>query len=139
MSTDEYTTPNTTVSPTVESSEDAVPVSEADVTQEAPEVVAQEAKTVGDENLPEPREPQADVRKEEVAAQVAQPREADRSTVSVHETVVTTDEVITDPASPLAVQVPDAGRGDSSLPIHALAGERVEDVFAREASKSDES
>lgn len=133
-------TPNTTVSPTVESTEDSVPVSEVkdDIVPTPAEVVAQEAKTVGDDDLPEAREPQADVRQEEVAAQVVQPREADPSTVSVHEVVVTTDEVIKDPSSPLAVQVPDAGRGDSSLPIHALAGERVEDVFAREASKSDD-
>lgn len=138
MSTDEYTTPNTTVSPTVESTEDAVPVSEADVTPAAPEVVAQDSKTVGDEALPEAREPQADVRKDEVAAQVAQPRESDPATVAVHEVVVTTDEVIKDPSDPLAVQVPDAGRGSLDLPIHKLSGERVEDVFSREASKADD-
>lgn len=139
MSTDEYTTPNTTVSPTVESSDDAVNVSDADVTPEAPEVVAQEAKTVGDDSLPEPREPQADVRKDSVDAQVAQPRESDPATVAVHEVVVTTDTVITDPSDPLAVQVPDAGRGALDLPIHKLSGERVEDVFSREASTPDES
>lgn len=138
MSDTDYT-PNTTVSPTVTESDEAKPVSEvteAEVTPTPVEVVAQEAKTVGDEALPEPREPSASVREEEVAAQVVQPRESDPSTVSVHEVVVVTDEVITDPSSPLAVQVPDAGRGDSSLPIHALVNERVEDVFAREASKS---
>jgi hypothetical protein len=132
-------TPNTTVAPTITASEDAVPVSEADVTPAAPQVVSQEASIVGDENLPEPREPQADVRKDEVDAQVAQPREPDAAKVSVHEVVVVTDEVITDPSSPLAVQVPDAGRGSLDLPIHALAGETVEAVFAREASNADES
>lgn len=132
-------TPNTTVSPTIESSDDAVPVSEADVTPVQPEVVAQEAKTVGDEDAPAAREPQADVRADEVDAQVVQPREPDPSKVAVHEVVVTTDEVIKDPASPLAVQVPDAGRGSLDLPIHALAGETVEAVFAREAPAPDES
>lgn len=123
-------TPNTNVSPTIASSDEAVPVSEANVEVPVTDVVAQEAKTVGDDNLPEAREPQADVNQEPVAAQVAQPREGDADKVNVHEVVVTTDEVITDPSSPLAVQVPDAGRGDGSLPIHKLAGKRPEDVFA---------
>lgn len=103
-----------------------------------PEVVAQDSKVVGDDNL-EVREPTAELRKEQVDAQVSQPRQAENPKVNVHETFVATDTVITDPSSPLAVQVPDAGRGSLDLPIHRLAGPLVEDVFAKadaEAKKS---
>jgi hypothetical protein len=124
-------TPNTNVSANVESSENAVPVSEVKTEEiRQAEVVAQKQKVVGDDSLPEPREPQADVNDEPVAAQVAQPREKESAKVAVHEVVVTTDEVITDPSSPLAVQVPDAGSGSLDLPIHRLAAKRPEDVFA---------
>ena len=68
--------------------------------------------------------------KEEVPAQVAPERAAPTETVQVHEVHVTTDKVITDPNDPLAVQIPDAGRGDASLPIHDLAGQSPEQVFA---------
>lgn len=102
-----------------------------------PQVVAQEAKTVGDDNLT-PREPTHEVVSEQVDAQVAQPREADRTKVDVHEVTVVTDTVITDPSDPLAVQVPDAGRGDNSLPIHDLAGPTVEQVFADQADEAEE-
>lgn len=101
-----------------------------------PTVSAQESKVVGSEELPAPREATVDVVKEQVAAQVVQPREPDADHVNVHEVSVQLDEVITDPASPLAVQVPDEGRGFLDLPIHRLDAERPEDVFAREASKS---
>jgi hypothetical protein len=100
----------------------------ADTTPPQTEVVAQEAKTVGDDNL-KVREPDTQVNAEQVAAQVAQPREGDADKVNVHETSVTTDTVITDTSDPLAVQVPDAGRGSLDLPIHALSGPVVEDVF----------
>lgn len=93
----------------------------ADIEVPVPGVVAQEAKTVGDEELPAPREPEVQVIQETEAAQVAQPREGDSDTVNVHEVSLAMDEVITDPSSPLAVQVPDAGRGSLDLPIHALA------------------
>jgi len=102
-------------------------------------VVAQEAKVVGDDNLT-PREPTAEVVQEQVAAQVAQPREGDADKVNVHETVVHTDTVITDPSDPLAVQVPDAGRGSLVLPAHALDAETPEQVFAggsKPAKKAD--
>lgn len=104
----------------------------ADTTPPQTEVVAQEAKTVGDENL-SVREPDTQVNAEQVPAQVAQPREGDSDTVNVHETSVTTDTVITDPSDPLAVQVPDAGRGSLDLPIHRLNAPVVEDIFAKEA------
>lgn len=141
MSADTHTDPQVTTeeaAPAVESTTETVPVSEANLDEvAAPAVIAQEAKTVGDENLPDPREPKAVVVREEVDAQVVQPREGDSDKVNVHEVHVTTDEVITDPSSPLAVQVPHAGRGDATLPIHALGGKRPEDVFASEASKQD--
>src|SRR5690349_16404874 len=100
----------------------------ADTTPPQTEVVAQEAKTVGDENL-EVREPDVQVKSDQEDAQVAQPREGDADKVNVHEVSVTTDTVITDPSSPLAVQVPDAGRGSLDLPIHRLNAPVVEDVF----------
>lgn len=107
------------------------------MTPEPLTVVAQEAKTVGDDALT-PREPSFDVNKEQVAAQVVQPREGDVDKVNVHEVSVQMDEIITDPSSPLAVQVPDAGRGDMSLPIHRLAGKTVEQQFAASAQTADE-
>lgn len=131
---------DTTTESTAPVEETAAPAPEAtDVP--VPDVTAQENKTVGDENLPDPREVQVEVVQEQVAAQVVQPREGDTDKVNVHEVSVTTDEVITDTSSPLAVQVPDAGRSplqSSGLPISRLSGEGAEAVFAREASKTDE-
>ncbi len=103
-----------------------------------PAVTAQDAKLVGDEAVREAstNDPTPQVVREEVAAQVVQEREGDSDTVNVHETFVSLDTVITDPSSPLAVQIPDAGRGDLSLPIHALDGPTVEEVFAKDASSS---
>lgn len=98
-----------------------------------PEVTAQKKKLVGDDKL-EVREVTVEVNEDQVDAQTVQPRELDPKKVNVHEVVVATDTVITDPSSPLAVQVPDAGRGDASLPIHRLAEGTVEDVFASESS-----
>ena len=95
------------------------------------EVIAQEAKTP---ETPEPREPQADVVNETVEAQVAQPREADRTEVPVHETSVTLDTVITDTSDPNAVIVPPEGRGEPRLPIHRAVNPTVEQVFAEKAS-----
>jgi hypothetical protein len=109
-------------------------MAENNTTPDQTEVVAQEAKTVGDENI-EAREPTVEVTKEQVDAQVAQPREGDSDKVNVFETTVATDTVITDPSSPLAVQVPDAGRGSLELPSHALAGPTVEQVFADDADE----
>lgn len=107
---------------------------------DAPEkqaVVAQEAKLVGDEVHDEQFVVEPEVNTEAVAAQVAQPRESEPEKVPVHETYVATDEVITDPSDPRAVQVPDAGRGSLDLPIHALADGHVEDKFREEASEAD--
>lgn len=66
---------------------------------------------------------------EQVDAQVAPAREPDADTVEVHEVSVATDVVITDPTSPLAVQVPDEGRGSLALPIHGLSAPSPEQVF----------
>lgn len=104
---------------------------------EVPAVVAQEAKVVGDDNL-QARKPSVEVNKDQVTAQVAQPREGDADKVNVHEVAVATDTVITDPSDPLAVQVPDAGRGSLVLPVHSLDGPTVEKVFASDASKVEE-
>jgi hypothetical protein len=109
----------------------------ADVKQQ--EVVAQDAKLVGDEEVQaEVREPTQEVNKESVPAQVSPEREAPSKEVPVHETAVKLDEVITDPSSPLAVQVPDAGRGSLDLPIHQLGEPTPEAVFAEEAADADE-
>ena len=103
------------------------------------EVVAQEAKLVGDAEVHDEKfvvEPE--VNTEAVPAQVSPPREEAAAEVPVHETYVQTDEVILDPSDPRAVQVPDAGRGSLDLPIHQLGEGHVEDKFAAEASKADE-
>lgn len=134
MSDQQNTTPEPTFEPVVEERPNA-----ADVPVDT--VVAQEPKLVGDEDT-QVVDHRVDVTQEQVPAQVTQPREGDNDKVNVHEVSVQTDEVITDTSDPRAVQVPDAGRSpllDAGLPIAALDGERVEDVFAREASKSDES
>lgn len=103
---------------------------------ELPAVTAQEAKVVDDDGA-EPMVVEPEVRVEQVDAQVMQPREGDSDKVNVHEVSVVTDRVITDPSSPLAVQVPAEGRGDASLPIHRLANGTVEDYFKKNASKSE--
>lgn len=117
--------------------DETAPVVESDAPAAAdvpvPEVTAQEAKTVGDENLPGPREATVQVTQEQVPAQVTQPREADTDKVNVHEVSVQLDEVITDTSSPLAVQVPDAGRSpllSGGLPIAGLDAPTAEEQFA---------
>lgn len=93
------------------------------------EVVAQKNKVVGDKDA-QARKVEPEVNTDAVKAQVAPPREADPKQVPVHETKVATDEVVTDPNSPEAVQVPDAGRGSLDLPIHRLGAGTPEDQFA---------
>ncbi len=101
---------------------------------EVPEVTAQKSKTIGDENMPAPREVEIDVNKDKVQAMRVQAREPDARYVPIHETSITVDTVITDPSSPLAVQIPDAGRGTMMLPITGLNEGGVEAVFDK-ASK----
>lgn len=108
-----------------------------EITPDVPAVTAQEAKTVGDENI-EVREVPVEVNKDQVDAQVVQPREGDADQVNVHEVSIALDEVITDPSSPLAVQIPDAGRGSLDLPTHRLADGTVEEKFRAEADQADE-
>jgi hypothetical protein len=104
------------------------PVSEAPI--EAPE--GAEAEVAGPDEV---RDPQAVVVQGDVPAQVAPAREPDNDVVPVHETSVTLDEVITDPNSPLAVQVPEPDAAAGKLPIHSLAKPVPEDVFADKAAK----
>lgn len=108
-------------------------------TPKLPGVAAQEGALVGDENLPEPREVESVVEQRQDDAQVVAKAGPPVDKVEVFEVVVTTDEVITDPSSPLAVQIPDAGRGSLNLPIHAFVGARtVEDIFAEDASANED-
>jgi hypothetical protein len=105
-------------------------------TPEVRDPVAQDNKLVGDEAVQDAAiEVKPEVNTDPVPAQVAPPREADDDTVNVHETVVHTDEVITDPNDPRAVQIPDAGRGSLDLPAHRLAAPTVEAVFAEQAAE----
>ncbi len=95
---------------------------------ELPEISGQKNMTIeGEGSEPMVVEPQVTI--EEVAAQVVQPREGDSDKVHVHEVYVATDRIITDPSSPLAVQIPAEGRGDPSLPIHALSGGTIQAKF----------
>lgn len=88
---------------------------------------------VGDENLPA-HEPEVQQINESVPAQIMQDKVQVVDTVKVTETHVALDQVITDPSSPLAVQVPDAGRGFLDLPIHRLAVGNPEAQFAAAAA-----
>lgn len=109
-------------------------MADAKIDPTMPAIVAQDAMTVGDDKL-DVRPVEVTVFEDESPAQVSQPRTADAPTVHVHEVSVSMDRVITDPSDPLAVQIPDAGRGSLDLPIHALGGDTPEDVFKRDASK----
>lgn len=102
----------------------------AEITTTLPDVQSQAGALVGDENQPAPREPEVIVNDTPVPAQVVAEAGPPVKEVVVHETAVSTDEVITDPSSPLAVQVPDAGRGSLGLPIHALSQPTPEQAFA---------
>ena len=99
-----------------------------------PEVQAPEGALVGDDSI-EVRKPEPIAINEHAAAQVTGAPAKPVDTVAVNEVAIQLDRVITDPNSPEAVQIPDAGRGDASLPIHALAGPDVEDVFAAASKK----
>lgn len=93
------------------------------------DVAVPENATIGDDNL-KPRDPSIDQVNTSVPAQVMQDKVKVVDTVKVTETRVALDEVITDPSSPLAVQIPDAGRGSLDLPIHRLAAPKPEDAFS---------
>ncbi len=83
--------------------------------------------------------PEVETVREEVDAQVVQPRDPDADKVQVHEVAVTLDRVITDPSAPDAVQVPDAGRSpldEDGLPIHALDAKTPEEELASSGRKA---
>lgn len=105
--------------------------SNEDPTPVAPAVTSQKGALVGDENLPGPRDVDVEVEQREDKAQVVAEPEKAPDKVQVFEVAVTTDTVITDPSDPLAVQVPDAGRGSLLLPIHDFIGAKtVEERFS---------
>lgn len=124
--------PQTAPEAPAESTETAAPTSAdspAAESIELPGVAAAANALVGDDAQPEPREVEVHVDTDPVKAQVAAPETKPVDEVYVHETVVIMDEVITDPSSPLAVQIPDAGRGTLDLPIHALSNPTPEAFF----------
>lgn len=134
---DQTETPYTPTPPTAELE---APV--ADTVIESPplgDVAAPDNALVGDANLPDPRPVDVKVYQDDVPAQVTGPANKVVDTVKVHEVFVTVDEVITDPSSPLAVQIPDAGRGFLDLPIHAIGGRKPEDVFAEANAAAEKS
>lgn len=104
-----------------------------------PKLAVAKNALVGDEAVQGAKhEPEFDVNTEPVRAQTTGlPAETVEESY-VHETFVALDRVITDPHSPEAVQIPDAGRGSLDLPIHGLARPTVEEVFAAEAAKVEE-
>lgn len=131
---DETTKP--AVKPATKPVAEDAPKSTLEETVGLPGIAAPANATIGDENIPAPEPFEFQVNDTPVKAQVTGPPAEAVSEVYVHESFVQTDKVITDPSDPLAVQIPDAGRGSLDLPIHQLTRERPEDFFAREASKS---
>lgn len=102
-----------------------------DITPKLPdEVAGPEKALVGDEAVQkETFKVEPEVNSDETKQKYA--REATQQEVyPVHETSIATDRVITDPTSPLAVQIPDAGRSPLGLPAHQLAQPSPEQAFA---------
>lgn len=98
-------------------------------------IAAPENATIGDENLAV-RDAEVTKVDETVPAQTTGKPAVEVDTVRVTETHLSLDQVITDPHSPLAVQIPDAGRGPLDLPIHQLArAAKPEDQFAEAAAE----
>lgn len=113
----------------------------AEIEVKLPDVVAQKGALVGDEAVQSVQhEVEPEVNQEDVKAQVVAKPDPPAKTVPVNEVSVATDRIVTDPSSPEAVQVPDAGRtpGGGALPIHRLAEGTVEERFAAEASEPDD-
>lgn len=106
---------------------------------QAPVAVPEASKTA--ETPPNPVEVTTDT--DPVPAQVTGPAPEPVREVVVHETRVRADRVITDASDPLAVQVPEAGRGNALTPIaqtYADNPEAPEESIARkEREASDES
>lgn len=104
---------------------------------------AAENALVGDEAVYEHvREVEVENVQEDVQAQLPAEPSKPAETVPVNEFYVSVDEVITDPSSPLAVQIPDAGRGTLDLPAHVLArgtyDQQVEAGMAAELKGDDD-
>lgn len=99
-----------------------------------PPVQVQKGALVGDDQQPDPRPVEPEVVNEAVPAQVAATPGVAPDEVFVHEVRVALDEVITDPSSPEAVQIPDAGRGFLDLPIHRLGEPTPEEKFASDSA-----
>jgi hypothetical protein len=103
-------------------------------------VVVQEGALVGDEEVNKHvHKVEPEVVSEETTQKYA-PATQQQSVYPVHETSVRLDTVVTDPSSPEAVQIPDAGRGSSDLPIHLLTGETPNEALdnVAEVDVSDE-
>lgn len=103
-----------------------------------PPVAGQKNMQVGDDEIAEVHDFEVEVNKDDAKVPAA-PKPEPVKTVPVYEVHVATDEVITDPNDPRAVQVPDAGRGSALLPIHRHVGaRRVEEIFSETASEQSE-
>jgi hypothetical protein len=101
---------------------------------ELPGIAVADNALIGDEAVQSAYEaPEAHVVQEDVPAQTTGDSGSPVEVSKVHETTIILDKVVTDPHSPEAVQIPDAGRGTLDLPLHALAGKSPEQVFADSA------
>ncbi len=101
--------------------------------------VPQKGALVGDEAVLGVDSPvESEVYTDSVEAMTVAERSPDADKVLVHEVAVTLDRVITDPSSPEAVQIPDAGRGDLTLPIHSLAAPTADEKIAEDGGKAEQ-
>lgn len=111
----------------------------ADTQQTTPAAPTETAPVAEESATQEPAATTVVVDTTPVAAQVPGPRPEAVGTVPVHETRVSTDHVILDTSSPLAVQVPPV-TGDEGLTPIAKAyrdGKTPEDKLADEAKESE--
>lgn len=95
-----------------------------------------EKALVGDEAVQSVKHEVEPVVVDEVSERKHAPEAAQQVEYPVSEFSVAMDTVVTDPTSPEAVQIPDAGRGNADLPIRVLSGPTPEDVFGEKASDS---
>lgn len=101
------------------------------------EVSGPKEALVGDEAVyKNPHVVEPEIVQEDVPAVNAPEEDRHVDTIPLNEVYVQMDTVVTDPSSPEAVQIPDAGRGTNDLPIHSLLEGTVEDKFA--AGENDE-
>ena len=101
-------------------------------------VVVQEGALVGDEEVyaeEHVHKVEPEVTQGETTQKYA-PATEQQAVYPVHETNIALDTVITDPTSPEAVQIPDAGRGSNVLPLHSLTEPAPEAAF-REAGSTE--